>query len=116
MFEPNNEFLNDGAGLAAAGASLEFSSADLGANSELALEGFGVFELKRELAENDGAGFTVAGASGSLSAAGVGVAGTAEVLPAFANRFLAGAVAGGAALKPANGLLGLGAGVALTAG
>ena len=115
VVELNSEFVNDGAGLAAAGVSLAFS-AGLGANNELALDGFGVFELKSELAENDGAGLTVEGASGSFSVAGVGVAGTAALLPMFAKRFFAGAVAGGATLKPAKGLLGLGAGVALTAG
>lgn len=51
---------------------------------------------------------------GALSAAGVGVAGTAEALLALVKRFFAGAVAGGATEKPANGFA-LGAGVALTA-
>lgn len=116
VLELNSEFVNDGAGLAADGVSLAFSSAGLGANNELALDGFGVLELKSEVVENEGAGLTVEGASGSFSVAGVGVAGTVALLPTFAKRFLAGAVAGGATLKPAKGLLGLGAGVALTAG
>lgn len=109
----NNELV-DAAGLGVVDSSGSSSTAGLGANSEPAVEGFGVLALKREDVENDCVGLTVAGASGAFSAAGVGVAGTPNPLLAPENRFFAGAVAGGATEKPENGFEALGAGVALT--
>jgi hypothetical protein len=84
----------------------------LGVNRELVADVFDVLALKSEEVENAGGGFTL---SGAFSAAGVGVAGTSGVLLAPVKRFFAGAVAGGATVKPANGFEALGAGVALTA-
>jgi hypothetical protein len=86
--------------------------AGLGVNRELVADVFDVLALKSEEVENAGAGFTL---SGAFSAAGVGVAGTSGALLAPVKRFFAGAVAGGATVKPANGFEALGAGVALTA-
>lgn len=79
-------------------------------NRELVAGVFDVLAPKSEEVENAGAGF-----SDALSAAGVGVAGTAKALLAPEKRFFAGAVAGGATVKPVNGFEALGAGVALTA-
>lgn len=76
----------------------------MGVNRELVAGAFDVLALKSEEVGN-----------GALSAAGVGVAGTAAELLAPEKRFFAGAVAGGATVKPANGFEALGAGVALTA-
>jgi hypothetical protein len=81
-------------------------------NRELVAGVFDVLAPKSEVVENAGAGVAL---SGALSAAGVGVAGTAKALLAPVKRFFAGAVAGGATEKPANGFEALGAGVALTA-
>lgn len=112
VFALNSEVVD---GLATEGAGV-CSAAGLGANNEVAADGFGVAALNKEVEKEVCAGLTVAGASGDFSVAGVGVAGTSELVFTLAKRFLAGAVAGGAAAeKPAKGFDALGAGVALMA-